>query len=106
MIEEFDSDAFYLANDGEMFFGGVGGLISFYPDSVENKLSDNNANRLKITGFNVSGIPRYFEKPIYELDTVTLNKGDDNFQLTFASLEFQNPDKIKYRYRFSGKSNI
>jgi len=33
-ITEFNSDAVFQAPDGEMFFGGVGGIVSFYPDSI------------------------------------------------------------------------
>lgn len=105
MIEEFNSDAFYLANDGEMFFGGVGGMVSFYPDSLENNPAEgNNPGRLLITEFNVSGEPRYFKKPVYESDTVTLNNGDNNFQLTFACINFTHADKIYYRHRLSGNN--
>jgi ligand-binding sensor domain-containing protein len=32
-IHEFNSDAAYLAPDGQMFFGGMGGVAGFYPDS-------------------------------------------------------------------------
>jgi len=105
MIEEFNSDSWFQAEDGEMFFGGVGGMISFYPDSVERNLSMQENNQLLITEFQVSGIPRYFDKPVYETDTIRLQKGDNNFQLTYASIDFQNAGNIKYRYRFSGKNN-
>lgn len=105
LIEEFNSDANYLAEDGQMFFGGVGGMIGFFPDSVEKYTSIGNTGQLLVTGFKVSGIPRYFEKPIYELDTVKLNKGDNNFQLTFSRLDFNHSEQIKYRYRLYGKKN-
>jgi ligand-binding sensor domain-containing protein len=105
MIEEFNSDSWFQAEDGEMFFGGVGGFVRFYPDSVEKNLAIQNQNRLLVTDFNVSGIPRYFKKPVYELDTVALEKGDNNFQLTFASINFKNADKINYRHRLLGSKN-
>jgi ligand-binding sensor domain-containing protein len=105
LIEEFNSDAWYQAEDGELFFGGVGGLISFYPDSIEKQIATKNTDRLIITEFNVSGIPRFFERAIYEMDTVTLAKGDNNFQLSYANLNFQNSDKLKYRYRICNKDS-
>ncbi len=105
LIEEFNSDASYLAPDGEMFFGGVGGMLSFYPDSVEKYLSGGNTGDLLVTELKVSGIPRFFDKPIYESEKVTLKNGDDNFQISFSSLDFRNSEKIKYRYRLSGKNN-
>ncbi|GAB1451540.1 sensor histidine kinase [Draconibacterium sp.] len=105
LIEEFNSDANYLASDGEMFFGGVGGVLSFYPDSVQKYDSIGNSGQLLITDFKVSGISRYFEKPIYELNEVALKKGDNNFQLTFARLDFNHSDQIKYRYRMSAQNS-
>jgi hypothetical protein len=105
LIEEFNSDANYLAPDGEMFFGGVGGMVSFYPDSVEKYLSGGNTGDLLVTELKVSGIPRFFDKPIYESVKVTLKNGDDNFHLSFSCLDFRNSERIKYRYRLSGKNN-
>jgi ligand-binding sensor domain-containing protein len=106
LIEEFYSDANYQAADGEMFFGGVGGIVSFYPDSVEKYISAGTAGKLLVTELKVSGMARFFEKPVYELDNVKLKKGDDNFQLSFSCLDFRNSEKIKYRYRLAGKNNI
>lgn len=105
LIEEFNSDAFFHTPDGEMFFGGVGGMVSFYPDSLEQYSGGEKPNKLLVTEFKVAGERRYFKKPVYEVDTVVLNKGDNNFQLTFASIDFQNAEKIKYRYRLSGRNN-
>jgi hypothetical protein len=105
LIEEFMSDANYLAPDGEMFFGGVGGMVSFYPDSIEKYQMGEKPGNLIFTELKVSGILRFFDKPIYESEKVTLNKGDDNFQLSFSCLDFKNSEEIKYRYRLSGKNN-
>ena len=102
-IDEFNSDNTYLAPDGEMFFGGMGGVVSFYPDSLTDTKENNVISPLVIEDFKVSGTPRYFSKAIYECDTVTLKKGDNNFQLTFACLDFRNAEKIKYRYRLNGE---
>ncbi len=106
LIEEFDLDAYYLATDGEMFFGGVGGMVSFYPDSVENYSSGNHDGQLVISEFKVSGVSRYFEKPVYELAAVKLEPGENNFQITFSRLDIKNPEKIKYRYRLLGNNDL
>ena len=102
-IDEFTSDNTYLAPDGEMFFGGMGGVVSFYPDSLDlTPTGESVTAHLIIEDLEVSGVKRYFSKAIYECDTVILNKGDNNFQVTFASLDFRNAEKIKYRYRMKG----
>jgi sensor histidine kinase YesM len=98
-IEEFNSDAFFKSPDDELFFGGVGGMVSFYPDSMYNRSNVYSTGKIVITDFKVSGFDRLFQKAVYELDTFLLQKGDNNIQLTFACLDFLNGEKIKYRYR-------
>ncbi len=103
-IDEFNSDNTYLAPDGEMFFAGMGGIVSFYPDSIETEIELYTAP-LVITGFKVSGASRYFEKAIYECNSIKLEKGDNNFSCTFACLDFVNAEKTKYRYRLGGEND-
>jgi streptogramin lyase len=103
-IVEFNSDNTYQAPDGEMFFAGMGGIVSFYPDSIADDQKEP-PSPLVIEDFKVSGANRYFKKAIYECDTVVLNKGDNNFEASFACLDFRNSDKIKYRYRLSGEND-
>lgn len=105
-IDEFNSDNTYLAPDGEMFFAGMGGVVSFYPDSIEAENQGESVSQLIITDFKVSGSTRYFKKAIYETDSVKLKKGDNNFKVTFACLDFVNANKIKYRYRLLGEEDV
>ena len=101
-IDEFNSDNTYLAPDGEMYFAGMGGVVSFYPDSIDDESISGYIPPLLITGLKVEGNNRYFEKAVYDCDSVYLEKGDDNFNLTFACLDFVNAEKVRYRYRLLG----
>jgi hypothetical protein len=101
-IEVFNTDAAFQASDGEMLFGGMGGVVGFYPDSINEPGNAASIKPIVITDFKASGMPRFFPKAVYDLDTITLLKGDDNFRLGFASLDLKNGDKIKYRYRLTG----
>jgi ligand-binding sensor domain-containing protein len=102
-IHEFNSDAAFMAKDGEIYFGGIGGVVSFYPDRLE-MVQERNSQKLIITDFTSSGMSRYFDKPVYECDTVKLQKGDNNFGVSFATIDFRNAEKISYRYRLAGQS--
>jgi len=104
-IEEFNSDAFFESDDGELFFGGVGGLVGFYPDSIYKLVNKYANGNLIISDFMVSGIERRFNKAIYDMDTLMLEKGENNFQFTFACIDFQNADKLKYRFRMEEVNN-
>jgi len=57
-IDEFNSGNTYLAPDGEMFFGGMGGAVSFYPDSIDADSPEQFVSPLAITDFKVSGANR------------------------------------------------
>lgn len=98
-IEEFNSDAVFMAPDGEMFFGGMGGIVRFYPDSLINSSTYNYKSNLVFTDFKVSGKNRLFKKPVYESDTLLLSRGDNNFTIAFSALNLRDPDKVKYRYQ-------
>lgn len=104
LFEKFNSESCFMASDGEIFFGGAGGIVSFYPEKIL-KIKEPE-NPLVITDFDVSGLARYFSKPVYQLDTIILKKGDNNFQVSFACLYFKNVQKIKYRYRLIGVTDI
>jgi hypothetical protein len=104
LIDEFNSDAAFLAPDGEMYFGGVGGVVSFYPDS----LMDRNSNAkgfLYIHSLRVSGKPLSFQKPTYQLDTAILQKGVNNFQISFGCINLKEGDKLRYRYKLINVDN-
>jgi hypothetical protein len=100
-IEVFNTDAAYQSTDGEMLFGGMGGVVVIYPESMKEAAISPVPAPLLITDFKVSGLPRYFSKAIYDLDTISLQKGENNFQLSFASIDFVNGNKLKYRYRLN-----
>jgi ligand-binding sensor domain-containing protein len=98
-IEEFNSDGLYQSEEGEMFFAGMGGVVRFRPDEINLSSEFKQMTPLVITEFHVSGMPRYFSKSIIELDTLRLQKGDDNFRAGFSCLNFRDAEKIRYRYR-------
>jgi len=100
-ITEFNSDASYVADDGEFFFGGMGGLVGFYPDSLSETDNDIKKLRILLTGFTVSGEKKILQKNLNDSDTITLFKGENNFQLSFSSTDFINSDKTLFRYRLA-----
>ena len=102
-IGEFNSEGSFVSATGEVYFAGMGGVVSFSPDSIALSRDQLPLSPLLITEVSVSGIPRHFGKPVYKADTLTLNKGDDNFSLGFASLDFRDAPRIRYRYRLVGE---
>ena len=90
---EFNGGAWFHAEDGEMFFGGMDGFNSFIPEEIRQ---NENTPRIVITAF------KKFNEPIQRLlcnnDTIRLNYDDNFFSIEFSALDYTNPTKNKYRY--------
>jgi hypothetical protein len=76
----------------------MGGIVSFYPDSISKYINFRKSN-LIISDLRVSNEAVRRDRGTYDLDQVTLPKGTNNFQVSFVSLDFSNPEKVRYRYR-------
>lgn len=105
MITEFDSDSFFRTSAGEMFFGGIGGVVGFFPDSIAANMRKNDRKYLTISDLKVSGEGYRMINAPYQTDTFRLRKGVNNFQATMTLFDFAAPEKVRYRYRLSGKDN-
>lgn len=96
---EFNMGASFRSDDGEMFFGGMNGFNSFYPDS----LSDNPYIPLiAITAaYKLNkGVREYLN--LEKGDPIILNHNENTFTVEFAALEFTNPAKNRYAYKLEG----
>jgi ligand-binding sensor domain-containing protein/serine phosphatase RsbU (regulator of sigma subunit) len=109
---EFNGGSAYLSPRGEMFFGGINGFNSFYPDEIAvNEVVPSIAitdfqlfNHSVAVGEEIDGrIP--LERPITYSQEIELSYKDNVFALEFAALHFSAPGKNKYRYRMAGFSN-
>jgi len=96
---EFNLGASFRSADGEMFFGGMNGFNSFFPDS----LSDNpNIPVIAITAaYKLSkGTKEYLN--LEKEDPLILNHKENTFTIEFAALEYTNPAKNRYAYLLEG----
>jgi ligand-binding sensor domain-containing protein len=98
LIREFNSEADFQTLEGEIMFGGVDGIVSFFPENVKKSRSGS-PWRLMISGLKVSDQPVSTEKPIFEMTCVELGKGTNNFQVEFVRPDFRYGEEIQYRFR-------
>ncbi len=99
---EFNMGASFMSSDGEMFFGGMNGFNSFYPDS----LSDNpHIPTIAITAAYKSGKGNREFLNLEKGGPIILNYNENTFTVEFAALEFTNPAKNSYAYRLDGVDN-
>ncbi|MDO9256031.1 MAG: two-component regulator propeller domain-containing protein [Bacteroidales bacterium] len=96
---EFNMGASFRSADGEMFFGGMNGFNSFYPDSLSN---NPHIPVIAITAaYKFSkGAREYLN--LEKGDPLTLNYDENTITIEFAALEFTNPAKNQYAYRLEG----
>jgi signal transduction histidine kinase len=96
---EFNMGASFSSASGEMFFGGMNGFNSFYPDS----LSDNpNIPDIAFTTAYKSGKGAREYLNLEKEGQVLLPFNENAFTIEFAALEFTNPAKNRYAYRLDG----
>ncbi|WPU97882.1 two-component regulator propeller domain-containing protein [Mucilaginibacter sp. cycad4] len=104
--DEFKGHSSFQTADGEMFFGGVNGFSTFYPDS----LKDNNfIPPVYITGlqiFNkevsVGAKNSLLQKDISVTDSINLSYKHSVLTFEFAALNYTIPEKNQYAYKLDG----
>jgi len=90
---EYNGGAWYHAEDGEMFFGGMDGLNSFIPEEIKE---NETPPRIVITSF--KKLNEAVDREFCDGDTIRLNYDDNFFSIEFSALDYTNPAKNKYRY--------
>ena len=100
---EFSQGASYRDTDGRMFFGGTGGISSFYPQVVNQKNHPVPAlyfSRLTVlneeVNYDASREDNILDKHITEATSITLPYKSNSLALEFAVLEYTNPRRIRY----------
>jgi ligand-binding sensor domain-containing protein/signal transduction histidine kinase len=96
---EFNLRASFRSREGEMFFGGMNGFNSFYPDSLK---SNPHIPVVAITAVYkiTGGVKTYFN--LETAGPVDLSHNENNFTIEFAAMEFTNPAKNGYAYMLQG----
>jgi signal transduction histidine kinase/ligand-binding sensor domain-containing protein len=97
--DEFNTGAYHRSRNGELFFGGVNGFNSFYPESIR---SNPYKPQLALTGLHVLDEEVPGIGNCVTTETITLSYDQNTISFDFSGLEFTNPAKNRYRYRLSG----
>jgi len=99
---EFNIRACFNSPDGEVFFGGMNGLNSFYPEQLGDNL---NIPEILITAvYKSTRTGKEYVEPDRN-GTVVLQHSDQTFTIEFVALEYTNPEKNQYAYMLEGLSN-
>lgn len=103
---QFSANASATTADGELLFGGINGITTFYPEKI---VKNTYKPKAVITEMLIKNklVNRFSEdspltQAISETEEIVLTNEQAFITLKFASLNFINPDKNKYAYKLEG----
>ena len=104
--DEFKPHSDLITSDGKLYFGGISGFNSFYPDQILNPIA---FSPLVITSFQVfnkpltiaknSSDPSPLKQDISDTKAITLSYKQSVISLEYASLDFGSADKKQYAFK-------
>lgn len=97
---------------GKLYFGGMNGLLAFYPEQISNRPFHPNLvfTDFKIYNRSVKTGEQFrdkviLQKSIWHTDSIVLSYRVNEFFLEFSSLYFDQPEKVQYAYMLEGFEN-
>ncbi len=96
---EFNINAFFKDEKGIFYFGGIAGLVSFHPDSLNDNVF---TPPLYLTSFKIFDQEFPLDTTILQKKEIVLNYNQNYISFDFIALNYQNPQKIKYSYMLEG----
>ncbi len=93
LSNEFNKNSIYQTSSGEVFLGGVNGVMAFFPQSA---IQTSKIPTTRITGFLVHGNQKKYEVPV--TDTIRIPSIDNTFSVTFSVMDYLNPFKNQFTY--------
>jgi len=96
---EFNTGSYFKSKSGEMFFGGVKGLNTFFP----NQIKDNQfIPPIVVTSFKKFDKEINYKNIMSEKDIINLTHKDNYISFEFAALDYYSPEHNKYAYKLEG----
>ena len=95
----FDEGCLLKTKDGGFVVGGQEGFFTFRPESFQ---AGGQAPPVAITGFRIFNREVKLDRPIWEMDRITLTYRDAVFSFEFAALDYTTPNQNQYMYRMEG----
>ncbi|QZY55771.1 ligand-binding sensor domain-containing protein [Crassaminicella profunda] len=103
--DEFNQGAFLKGDNGELYFGGIGGLSIISPKEIVKSKFVPPVYFTELRVMHKVIKPTQSEiltKPIYDTDEITLSYKDATFGVRFAALNYRQSDKNNYAYMLEG----
>jgi ligand-binding sensor domain-containing protein len=95
----FCEESGYITEDGELFFGSMRGLISFYPEDI---IIDTNTPNVIIKSFNLIDKQLSLNEAIEDIREIELLYYENSFVIDFVALYYNSPESFLYTYKLDG----
>jgi len=95
---ELQLGCYLKSHDGELFFGGINGVIAFFPDQIRDNPQ---VPPVALTSLTVNGLPVSKASPD-SLTAITLRWPRNSFEFEFAGLSYARPESNQYAYKLEG----
>jgi diguanylate cyclase (GGDEF)-like protein len=99
--DEMNGGAELVASDGTFYFGGVNGVSWFKPGEIPRNTY---VPQVRISNIEVAGKP-INEGLVATREQLELANSENDISLTFAAMDFHQPEKNRFRYRLGGQSD-
>jgi len=96
---EFNQGAYYISQQNEVFFGGINGFNSFFPDKI---IDNQHQPPLYFTSFKVFEREVVLDSSIAQKKHLELSYKDRFFSFEFVGLDYNLPEKNLYSWRLEG----
>lgn len=102
----FNYNSFYKDTKGEFFFGGYGGLLSFFPEQIKENKKTPKVIFTRLRLFNKTVVigdeTSLLKKNISLTDELTFSHAQNIFSIEFAALNYIKSEKNQYAYKLEG----
>lgn len=95
-VREFKRGAAFITSDGRIYFGGVGGVVSFLPNEVRPVAQLGNVRINSVLVPPGRGETNPMEMPVVESSKIKLDYRHNTFTVNFGAFEFIAPEDITY----------
>ncbi|RYD81669.1 MAG: hypothetical protein EOP53_05785 [Sphingobacteriales bacterium] len=96
---EFNNNVSYQSADGELYFGGVNGVNSFYPEKIPDYMVDLG---VYITGIKINNQDFVADTSYQYIKKINLAHDENSIALAFIASGEQNPQRYIHQYKMEG----
>lgn len=96
---EFNTNTVAVAEDGELFFGGVNGISSFFPaaiGSLEERIN------LFVTGIKINNKEAFTDTAVWEIKNLKFPYHQNLLSFDFITMANNNPGQYIHQYKMEG----